>query len=109
MKNNKLFSGVHAAQNGGAGAVLGFLHWPGISSWKRKATILLSIVVAMTAGYLTVFHFASYAVQDLVGMCTTRFEIELENADVDPAQKPYLGLCVNAWHIRSSTKTVLCV
>lgn len=85
MTDNKLISsGVSVAQGRGKGAVPGLFLWPGTRSWKRKATILLSIPMALTAGYFTVSHFASLAAQDLADTCTARFEIELENANIDP-------------------------
>jgi hypothetical protein len=85
MTDNKLISsGVPVVQGRGRGTVPGLLRWPGTRSWKREATLLLSILVALTAGYFTVSHFASQAVQDLSGTCTARFEIELESADIDP-------------------------
>jgi hypothetical protein len=88
MTNNKPdSSGVHAVQDWGRGALLGLLRRPGKSSWKREAIILVSIMVALTAGYLTVFRSASHAVQDLVNTCTARFEIELEPTDSDPLAK----------------------
>lgn len=83
MTDNKLVSnGLHVAR--GRGSVLGLLRWPGRRSWKREATLLLSILVALTAGYFTASHFASQAAQNLADTCTARFEIELENADIDP-------------------------
>lgn len=87
MTDSKLVSsGVHADR--GRGAVLGRLCRPGNRSWKREATLLLSILVAtlmaLTAGYFAVSYFASQAAQDLADTCTARFEIELENADIDP-------------------------
>jgi hypothetical protein len=84
MTNNKLISGVLAVQHWGRGTVLRFLRRPGTRSWKREATILMSILLVLTVGYLTVFRYASYTVQDLVGTCTARLEIELEDADMDP-------------------------
>ncbi|MNP44047.1 hypothetical protein D3C76_1378950 [compost metagenome] len=87
MTNNKPFSGYHAVQDWSRVAVHRCLHWASTSSWKREVTILLSVLVALMAGYLTVFHFASHAVQDLVGTCTARLEIELENADIDSLTK----------------------
>ncbi|MEX5686169.1 hypothetical protein [Pseudomonas silesiensis] len=87
MINNKLFGGYHAVQDWSRVAVHRYLHWTGTGSWRREATILLSVLVALMAGYITVFHFASHAVQDLVDTCTARLEIELENADTDPLTK----------------------
>jgi hypothetical protein len=82
MTDNKLVSsGVHVTQ--GRGTALGHLHWPGPRSWKREATFLVAILMGLTAGYFTVSHFASQAAQDLADRCTARFEIELENADID--------------------------
>lgn len=106
MTDNKLVSsGVHVTQ--GRGTALGQLRWPGPRSWKREATFLVAILMGLTAGYFTVSHFASQAAQDLADRCTARFEIELENADIDSSQEPCLGHCVNVWRIRSSTKTAL--
>jgi hypothetical protein len=94
MANNKLISGVHAVQHWGRGTVLGFLRRPGTRSWKREATILMSILLVLAVGYLTAFRYASYTVQDLVGTCTARFEIELEGADMGPfAQALPRSLC----------------
>ncbi|OOG15610.1 hypothetical protein BMS17_20345 [Pseudomonas sp. C9] len=87
MTNNKLFSGYRAVQDWSRVAVHRCLHRMGTSSWKREAAILLSVLVVVMAGYLTVFHFASRAVQDLVGTCTARLESELENAGTDSLTK----------------------
>ncbi|MET0845777.1 MAG: hypothetical protein ABWY46_06255 [Pseudomonas sp.] len=88
MRDKKLISsGVPMARGRGRGAVLGFLRGAGTRSWKREATLLLALLVTLTAGYLTVSHFAFQAVDDLAGTCTARFEIELENADIDPLTK----------------------
>lgn len=84
MANNKLFSGYHTVQDWSRVAVHRYLHWTGTGSWKQEATILLSVLVSLMAGYLMVFYFASHAVQDLVSTCTARLEIEFENADTDP-------------------------
>lgn len=84
MANNKLFSGYHAVQDWSRVAVHRYLHWTGTASWKREAAILLSGLVALMAGHLTIFLFASHTVQDLVGTCTARLEIEFESAGTDP-------------------------
>lgn len=87
MTKNKLFGGYHAVQDRSRVAVHRYLHWTGTGSWKQGATILLSGLVAVMAGHLTVFLSASHAVQDLVGTCTARLEIEIENVDTDPLTK----------------------
>jgi hypothetical protein len=83
---NKLVSRVHAVQDWcrGRDASLGYLHQPGTRPWARTAIILTSILLALTTAYLTTFQFASHAMQDLVSTCTARFEIELENAGIEP-------------------------
>ena len=87
MTNNKFISGVLAVQHWGRGTVLRWLRRPGTKSWTREASILMSIVLVLTVGYLTAFRYASYTVQDLVSTCTARFEIELEGADIDPLEE----------------------
>jgi hypothetical protein len=86
MTINKLISRVHAVQGWcrGRASALGYLRRAGTRPWKREAIILLSILLALTLGYLTAFHFAAHAVQDLVGTCSARFEVELENTDIEP-------------------------
>ncbi|BFT63177.1 hypothetical protein [Pseudomonas moorei] len=86
MAYDKLISGVHAVGHWGRGTVLRLLRWPGTRSWKREATILMSILLTLTVGYLTAFRYASYTVQDLVGTCTARLEIELEGSDMAPLE-----------------------
>lgn len=107
MAYDKLISGVHAVGHWGRGTVLRLLRWPGTRSWKREATILMSILLTLTVGYLTAFRYASYTVQDLVGTCTARLEIELEGSDMAPSKARCLGPCANAWLRRFSTRTVL--
>ena len=109
MANNKLFGGYHPVQDRSRVAVHRYLHWTGTGSWRREATILLSVLVALMAGYFTVFHFASLAVQDLVDTCTARLEIELENANTDPLTKALARpLCECVAH-SFLDKTVSCV
>lgn len=78
MSNHKLLSWYHAVQHWSK-----YLHWTGTLSWKREATLLLSVWMALVAGYLTAFNFASHAVQDLVDTCTARLVIEFENAEME--------------------------
>jgi hypothetical protein len=83
MNINKLV-GIHMVQDWwrDRGATLGNLRRPGKSPWKREAIFLLSISLALMASYLTAVHFASHALSEMVNVCSARFEIELENADI---------------------------
>ena len=81
MANHTLLSRYHAVRDWSREAVHQYLHWMGPLSWKGEATFLLSVSMALMAGYLTVFSFASHAVQDLVDACTVRLEVEFENAE----------------------------
>ncbi|MEB2517166.1 hypothetical protein SOP85_17190 [Pseudomonas sp. YuFO20] len=83
MSNHKLLSLYQSVQHGSREAAHKYLHWTGTLSWKREATLLLSVSMALMAGYLTAFNFASHAVQDLVDMCTARLVIEFENAEME--------------------------
>jgi hypothetical protein len=83
MSNHKLFNRYHAVQDWSRLAAHRCLHWTGMLSWKREATLLLSVSVALMAGYLMVLNFASHEVQDLVNTCTARLEVEFENAEID--------------------------
>ena len=83
MSNQKLFNRYHAVQEWSRVVAHRCLHWTGTLSWKREATLLLSVWMALVAGYLTAFNFASHAVQDLVNTCTARLEVEFENAEID--------------------------
>ncbi|MDZ5436378.1 hypothetical protein T3H00_27395 [Pseudomonas fluorescens] len=85
MNINKLI-GIHIVQGWwrDRAATLGNLRRPGKRSWKREAILLLSISLALTACYFTAYHFASHALRELVNACSARFEIELENADIEP-------------------------
>ncbi|MBC2690304.1 MULTISPECIES: hypothetical protein [Pseudomonas] len=82
MANHTLLSRYHAVRDWSREAVHQYLHWMGPLSWKGEATFLLSVSMALMAGYLTVFSFASHAVQDLVDACTVRLEVEFENAEM---------------------------
>lgn len=84
MSNHKLSSGYHAVQHWSREAAHKYLHWTGTLSWKREATLLLSVSMVLMAGYLTTFSFASHAVKDLVDTCAARLVIEFENAEMEP-------------------------
>ncbi|PMU07806.1 MULTISPECIES: hypothetical protein [unclassified Pseudomonas] len=96
MTTNKLVSRIHAVHDwcSGKGLALGHLHRSGTRPWKRKAIILLSILLALAMAYLATFQFASRAMQDLISTCTARFEIELENAGIESLTNTLLrSLC----------------
>ncbi|NUU36909.1 hypothetical protein [Pseudomonas sp. C2B4] len=85
MSINKLI-GIHVVQGWwrGRGATLGKLRRPGKGQWKREAIFLLLILLALTTFYFAAYHIASHALKELVNTCSARFEIELENADIEP-------------------------
>ena len=83
MSNHKLFSRCQAIQDWSKATAHRYLHRTGTLSWKREATLLLSVSMALMAGYSTVFNFASHAMRDLVDTCTLRLEIEFANAEIE--------------------------
>ena len=85
MNINKLV-GIHAVQGWwrSRGATIGNLRRPGKRLWKRDATYLLLISLALPAGYFMAYHFAAHTLRELVNSCSARFEIELEKAEIEP-------------------------
>lgn len=83
MPYPKIFSRYHAVYEWSREAACKHLHWACTLPWKREATFLLSVSTALMVGYFTVFNFAAHAVRDLVDTCTTRLEVEFENAEMD--------------------------
>ncbi|WP_433771544.1 hypothetical protein [Pseudomonas putida] len=85
MKINKLI-GIHVVQGWwrGRGATLTSLRRSGKWRWKREVIFLLLISLMLTVGYFTACHFASHSLRELVDTCSARFEMELENAEIEP-------------------------
>ncbi|WP_223434240.1 MULTISPECIES: hypothetical protein [unclassified Pseudomonas] len=88
MKINKLI-GIHVVQGWwrDRGATLGTLRRTGKSPWKREAIFLLLISLVLATCYFTAYYFTSRALKEMVNACSARFEIELENAEVEPSIK----------------------
>ncbi|MBZ9783665.1 hypothetical protein K9857_19225 [Pseudomonas sp. REP124] len=83
MSNHKFFNRYHAVQDWSREVAHKCLYWTGFIHWKREATLLVSVSVALMAGYFVVFNFASHEVLELVNTCTARLEIEFEDAEID--------------------------
>ncbi|WP_085696130.1 hypothetical protein [Pseudomonas sp. B26(2017)] len=66
------------------GATAGNLRRPGKRHWIRDATHLLIILLLLPVGYFTAYHFAAHTLRELVNVCTARFEVEFEQAEVEP-------------------------
>ncbi|MGH8387367.1 MAG: hypothetical protein ACRESJ_18075 [Pseudomonas sp.] len=88
MNINKLV-GVNVVRGWwrGRGATVGNLRLSGKKTWKREAIFFLLISLTLTVCYFTAYYFASHALKELVNACSTRFEVELENADIEPPIK----------------------
>ncbi|WCM48508.1 hypothetical protein OH720_15855 [Pseudomonas sp. WJP1] len=88
MNINKLI-GIHVVRGWwrDRGAAFENLRRPGKRPWKREVVFLLLISLALTTCYFTAYHFTSHALKELVNACSTRFEVELENADIEPPIK----------------------
>lgn len=87
MSNHKLFSQYHAVQDWSRKAAHKYLRRTGPFSWKREATLLLSVSMALMLGYLMVFNFASQAVLEFVDSCTSSLQIEFESAEIHAVPK----------------------